>query len=188
MNEGASGERPTSIVILGASGDLTKRKLMPALFSLWRKGRLPERFRIVGFSRTEWSDDEYRAAMRDGLEEFASFPYGDDEWVAFAARLSYLSGDLSDLDSCECFAEELAALEGQSCNRLYYLATPPQLIAEIVTHIGQKGLLDEEEGSRRVVVEKPFGWDLDSARRLNRLIHRQLDDSQIYRIDHYLVK
>ncbi|MBI3960977.1 MAG: glucose-6-phosphate dehydrogenase, partial [Chloroflexi bacterium] len=184
----AASKSNTTIVIFGASGDLSQRKLLPGLFNLCRKGRLPAGFRIVGFALRPWDDATFQTAARSGVNEFAEFPFTSAEWDEFAPRLAYLSGDFSDPAAYRQLAERLAAAENGPADRLYYLATPPVFYAQIVSNLGAAGLSAETEGWRRVIIEKPFGHDEPSARALNQSIHRVLDERQIYRIDHYLGK
>jgi len=178
----------TTLVILGATGDLTQRKLIPALFNLCRKNRLQENLRIVGYGRKSWSDDDFRVAMRAGVDKSASYHFTEDEWNHMVARLSYRSGGFTEAADWHHLAAELAELEGGPTNRLYYLATLPDLFSGIVAGLGNAGLATEAEGWRRVIIEKPFGSDLPSAQALNHAIHQVLDEKQIYRIDHYLGK
>ncbi|HVO69232.1 MAG TPA: glucose-6-phosphate dehydrogenase [Aggregatilineaceae bacterium] len=187
MSQSASAE-PISLVIFGASGDLTERKLIPALFSLHRKQRLPDNIQIVGISRRPYSHDEYRDHLCDGLQKFAPDEFDPDAWESFAARVWYQSGDSKvdeDYDHLEAF---LAELEGGRANRLYYLAVAPTLYVPIVEQLGRHDMAKHERHWRRIVVEKPFGHDLASAQELNRLIHHVFDENQVYRIDHYLGK
>jgi len=179
---------PATIVILGASGDLTRRKLVPALYNLHREGRLPESARVVGFARRPYDHEEFRRLMREGAEEFSGATFDAAAWDDFAANLYYERGDLGtpgDYESLQAFLNEL---EGGPADRLYYLATAPGLYAPVVENLGATGMADEEEGWRRVVVEKPFGHDLDSARSLDEAIHAVFEERQVYRIDHYLGK
>jgi glucose-6-phosphate 1-dehydrogenase len=179
---------PVSIVIFGASGDLTERKLVPSLFNLCRKDRLPERFRIVGYGNTEFTDDQFRAHLKEGLKEFASFEYSEEEWERFAPNLAYLQGRYTDLADFKKLGNFLKDWENGSGNRVYYMATPPGIFPNIIDLLGLTDQLGEENGWRRVVIEKPFGTDLESARSLNAQIHKALNERQIYRIDHYLGK
>ena len=178
----------TTIVIFGASGDLTERKLIPALFNLYLKNRLPAAFRVVGTATSVCSDDEFRKTLREGVDASAPSPVAEEKWNGFAARIYYRPGDLTDPTSFERLATSLAELEGGPANRLYYLATPPRFFADTVAGLGHAGIVGETEGWRRVVIEKPFGSDLASAQALNESIHHVLDERQIYRIDHYLGK
>jgi glucose-6-phosphate 1-dehydrogenase len=177
-----------TIVIFGASGDLTQRKLIPALFNLCRKSRIPGEFRIVGFSNTEWSDADFRDTLRSGVDQFAEWKFTDEEWAEFSRRLFYRTGSFTDPADFERLSKTLTDLENGPVGRLYYLATPPRFFADIVTELGRAGLTAETQGWRRVVIEKPFGNDLASAEALNQALHQVLDESQIYRIDHYLGK
>jgi glucose-6-phosphate 1-dehydrogenase len=178
----------TSIVIFGASGDLTRRKLIPSLFNLFRKGRMPAQFRIIGHSKTLFSDDAFRTHFAEGLREFAEFRYTSEEWAAFAGHLAYQQGGYEDPADFNALATMLDGGESGGGNRLYYLATPPEFFACIVDCLGTTKQLRENGGWRRVVIEKPFGTDLASAQSLNREIHKTLRERQIYRIDHYLGK
>ena len=179
---------PTSIVIFGASGDLAARKLIPALFNLYSKRRLPSNLHILGFSRSKWSHDDYRQQMRASAEKFSGHPFSVQEWQEFSGRLSYRPGNFNEPEDFEQLAKSLGEFEPDRTNRLFYLATPPRFFAEIVALLAAKGLLTERDGWRRVVVEKPFGTDLESAHALNQALHKVLDERQIYRIDHYLGK
>ena len=178
----------TSIVIFGASGDLTHRKLVPALFNLYRKGRLPKLFQIVGFARRPYSHDEFRGLMQKGVQEFAGEAYSDQVWNEFASRLWYCRGNLDTRADYEALDHFLCDLEEDPANRLYYLATTPDYYTAVVNHLDHARMVSEDEGWRRVVVEKPFGHDLQSALDLNQRLHAVLKEQQIYRIDHYLGK
>jgi glucose-6-phosphate 1-dehydrogenase len=180
-----------AIVIFGAHGDLTKRKLLPALYRLAYERRLPASFSIVGNSRTALSDEAFRAGMHDAVKQFLEdSPFDEDVWASFARNLFYLAGDLTTPKLYADLKEKLKSL-GQS-NILYYLSTQPSFYEVIVDHLGQAGLAKEIPGAdcawRRIVIEKPFGHDLESARKLNAGIHRTFTEQQIYRIDHYLGK
>lgn len=180
----------TTIVIFGASGDLTRRKLIPALFHLYRKKRLWERWRIVGVSRSPMSDEEFRQKMEEGVKEFAKFDYTEEEWLSFAQGIHYLPGDLTQLDDLKRLDAMLLDSEGKDGldHRLYYLSIAPRLYDSALSNLGAANMVSEETGWRRVVIEKPFGHDLPTARALNDAVHDVLDESQIYRIDHYLGK
>ncbi len=183
-----ASESNTTIVIFGASGDLSQRKLLPGLFNLCRKGRLPGNFQIVGLASSPWDDQSFRDAAQTGVEQFTGYSYTQPEWDEFAPRLGYVTGNFGDPNAYTQLAQKLAAVEGGPANRLYYLATPPKFYAEIVDNLGAAGLSTQDEGWRRVIIEKPFGHDESSARNLNHSIHQVLDEAQIYRIDHYLGK
>lgn len=179
---------PISIVIFGASGDLTQRKLVPSLFNLYRKGRLPKQFRIVGYGNTAFSDDQFRNHLEDGMKQFSTFEYKEENWQAFAGNLVYQQGRYTDLADFKRLSGFLKDWEIPSGNRIYYMATTPGLFTNIIDLLGLTEQLTEYNGWRRVVIEKPFGTDLASARSLNKQIHKALNENQIYRIDHYLGK
>ena len=183
-------EGTTTIVIYGASGDLAQRKLMPALFNLRCKGRLPEDLRIVGLSRTEYTDDQFRELVWKGAQEIGELAARRDEWEMFARNVFYVSGDLGDPEGQGHLRKRLEELEGEDrlANRLFYLSVAPQLYESAVQSIAVAGLAKEDSGWRRVVIEKPFGRDLRSAQALNRVVHGVFDERQVYRIDHYLGK
>jgi glucose-6-phosphate 1-dehydrogenase len=179
---------PTSIVIFGASGDLTQRKLVPSLFNLFRKGRMPKEFHIVGYGNTAFTDEQFRVHLEEGMKQFASFKYKLEEWSAFAQNLAYQQGRYTDLADFKNLSTFLAKWEKGSGNRIYYMATPPGVFPNIIDLLGLTGQLEENHGWRRVVIEKPFGTDYASAHSLNEQIHKALNERQIYRIDHYLGK
>ena len=182
-----------TIVIFGASGDLCQRKLMPALYTLFHEGFLPEDFAIVGVARSKLSDEEFRSEMREAVEEHGRLGRLDPAfWSRFAARLHYLGGDLRDSASYDQLNTRLRELERERPDpsiRLYYLAIPPAAFPETLRHLSASGLSTKEHADRvRVVVEKPFGEDLESAVVLNRQVHEAFEERQVFRIDHYLGK
>ncbi|PKB73366.1 MAG: glucose-6-phosphate dehydrogenase [SAR202 cluster bacterium Io17-Chloro-G7] len=180
---------PTTIVIFGATGDLTRRKLIPALFQLACKGRLPRPFHIVAFARQQFSDDRFRDSLGDSVREFSQLALRADEWAAFAKKISYVRGDLDSPEDYVRLKQNLEGTEGNpNANRLYYLSVAPRFFGNVVTNLGSSGLGKEEGGWRRVVIEKPFGHDLPSAQLLNRAVHEVFSEEQVYRIDHYLGK
>src|SRR5262245_37736295 len=180
---------PNTIVIFGASGDLTSRKLVPALFSLRRKDRLPPATRIVGFARTKMSHDEWRKELTETTEKFAGKEWDAAAWQEFAGSIFYHPGDIGKPDDFKALAKLLDELEqGRQSTRLYYLSTAPQLYGPAVDRLGAAGLADESNGPRRVIIEKPFGTDLASAQHLNESVHKVFSERQVYRIDHYLGK
>jgi glucose-6-phosphate 1-dehydrogenase len=188
-----SVDEPFALVIFGASGDLTRRKLMPALWSLFAARTLPEPFTILAVSRTMMTDEEFRTRTRDAIQEFArTKPPSDHVWNRFASSLHYHAGDPKNPDLYSQLQARLEALEqrrgGGAPNRLFYCATPPSLYDDIVEHLGGSGLNRTEDGWTRIIVEKPFGRDATSARALNDQLRRVFAEDQIYRIDHYLGK
>ncbi len=182
---------PTMMVIFGATGDLARRKLLPALYNLNTDQLLPERFAVVGVGRQAMTREAYWERVSRDLQEFSALATErvKSEWVG--SRLAYVAGDFDDEALYVRLRDELSTLEetGDGVrNCLFYLATPPVLFGPIVERLGAAGLLSEESGWRRVIIEKPFGHDLESARTLNRLLGTLLQERQIYRIDHYLGK
>jgi glucose-6-phosphate 1-dehydrogenase len=178
----------TTIVIFGASGDLAHRKLLPALFNLYRKKRIPENFQILGFATRAWDDDKFRIEMDNAANEFCTYEYSSDEWREFAKHLHYMSGNFTSQEDYKRLSDKLKELEPGPSDRMFYLATAPRFFLQIVQSLGQTGLVDEHEGKRRVVIEKPIGTDLASAQALNQGISEVLQEHQIFRIDHYLGK
>jgi glucose-6-phosphate 1-dehydrogenase len=176
------------MVIFGASGDLTRRLLLPALYNLYGGHLLPESFRLVGFAFDQESDEEFRQQLGQHIRGFAAEGFDEALWNDLVGRMTYVQGDFNDTEAYARLIEHLGGLEALG-NVLFYLATSPDFFAPIVTHLGQSGLTRERmDAWRRVVVEKPFGHDLDSARELNGELLAHLEEHQIYRIDHYLGK
>ena len=194
MNRTSPETAPAAVIIFGASGDLTRRKLVPALHSLSCAGLLPADSRVLGLSRTPLSDDEFRQHLFQGVLDYARLkpqPGICEIWPRFADRHTYLAGDYDDPQTYRRLAQRLAQLDDQAGtqgNRLFYLATPPVLYPRIVEQLGRAGLNRSPSGWTRIIIEKPFGHDLASARQLNGQVHAVFDESQVYRIDHYLGK
>ncbi|MBL8099926.1 MAG: glucose-6-phosphate dehydrogenase [Anaerolineales bacterium] len=179
----------TTIIIFGASGDLTQRKLIPSLFNLFRKRRTPKELKIIGFGATEFSDDAFREHLLSGLKKFAGYEFTNEEWNLFAPNLCYISGKYAELEHFKKLSEQLKKFENnEEANRLYYMALPPSIFPTIIDNLDKSNLLHENGAWRRVVLEKPFGTDLESAITLNKQVHKALNEKQIYRIDHYLGK
>jgi glucose-6-phosphate 1-dehydrogenase len=178
---------PQAIVIFGASGDLTKRKLLPAFYHLFLRGLLPKGFAIVGYARTEWSDEEFRAHAHDGIQEFSPHAPGGEVWHDFSGHLSYLAGEFAnegEMDHLVQYLENIDKQFGTGGGRFFYAATPPAVYPDIVRRLGDTGL----HADAKIVFEKPFGRDLASAQELNASIHAVFNESQVFRIDHYLGK
>jgi glucose-6-phosphate 1-dehydrogenase len=180
---------PTALVIFGASGDLTRRKLLPALYHLARGERLPARFTVIGVARSPMTNAAFQQHLHDSLKEFAGVARPDDVSRALARGITYIQGEM---DDPALYARLKASMSerGTPPGVLFYLAIPPTVYGTVVEQLGATGLTrtDTPGGWRRVIVEKPFGTDLASARALNTLMHAHLDESQIFRIDHYLGK
>jgi glucose-6-phosphate 1-dehydrogenase len=180
---------PHTLVIFGASGDLTSRKLIPALYLLFVKERLPKQTRILGVARTAFTNEQWREQLAASTQKFLGKHFDAAKWESFAANVFYHPGDVDQADDFAALAKTLDQIEaGQSTTRLYYLAIAPRLYAPAIAHLGSAGLADESRGVRRIVVEKPFGTDLKSAQELNRATHQVFAENQVYRIDHYLGK
>jgi glucose-6-phosphate 1-dehydrogenase len=179
---------PCALVIFGASGDLTRRKLFPALYSLALRRLLPEKFAVVGVARSEESDDEFRERMKHAVQEFGRDKFKEDVWNWLADGMHYVATDFADEggeDHIAAVLNELDRSRGTAGNRVYYLAVPPDAISTLLHEIGERR---SAEGWTRVIIEKPFGHDLESARELNEEIKRHFTESEIFRIDHYLGK
>ncbi|HKE86833.1 MAG TPA: glucose-6-phosphate dehydrogenase [Vicinamibacterales bacterium] len=183
---------PCVMVIFGGSGDLTKRKLIPALYNLATNNLLRKEFAVVGIARSDMSTDDFRKKIDGDLHEFAPESIDPKIWERLQTAMYYMPGDLGDPARYDQLKAQLAEIDerhGTSGNRLYYLATAPQFFAEIVKQLAHAGLTREEDGTwQRVVIEKPFGRDLESARHLNQELTQVLHERQIFRIDHYLGK
>ncbi|MEL6578614.1 MAG: glucose-6-phosphate dehydrogenase [Cyanobacteria bacterium J06621_12] len=183
---------PCVIVIFGASGDLTKRKLIPALYNLASSNLLPDQFAVVGVARHSVTSEEFRQQMSQDFQEFAPANFDQKLWNWLEERIHYLPGEFQSADTysrLKTFLAEIDQKFGTAGNYLYYLATAPRFFCDIVAQLGNAGMTGENERQwRRVVIEKPFGQDLASAQTLNRQITSVLNECQIYRIDHYLGK
>jgi len=183
---------PCVMVIFGFSGDLARRKLIPALYNLATQGLLSREFAVVGLGRTPMNDDDARKKMTQDFKQFASGPIDADLWDWFIRRIYYLSGDFDNPDTYTQLKNTIAKADqehGCKGNCFFYLATAPDYFGDIVERLSNVGLMSEENGHwRRVIVEKPFGHDLDSAKALNQQLLKVASERQIYRIDHYLGK
>ncbi len=178
-------------VIFGASGDLTRSKLLPAIFNLAESGHLPQEFAILGVARPAIDQAEYRKQMREQVRQAEGEPLEPEKWKPIEDRLYYISGEFSDqalFDRLKATLADIRERHHIPPNYLFYLAVPPDLFGKVGDALSAAGLTSEDEGWRRVIVEKPFGYDLETARALNAELRRGLRESQIYRIDHYLGK
>ncbi len=183
---------PCTIVIFGASGDLTKRKLLPALYNLKALKLLPANFSVIGVAVSDWDDSEYRKRITEDIKEFATRPVDDTEWDDFVKRSYYVHGDFNDVETFNKLSAKIDSAQKEwklGGNVLFYLAVSPTFFAKVVEQLSSVGLTKEAENAwRRVIIEKPFGHDLASARALNTSLSSHISESQIYRIDHYLGK
>ncbi|MFJ8698054.1 glucose-6-phosphate dehydrogenase [Streptomyces ardesiacus] len=183
---------PSGLVIFGVTGDLSRRKLMPAVYDLANRGLLPPGFSLVGFARRDWEDQDFAQVVHDAVREHARTPFREEVWQQLSEGMRFIPGDFDDDQAFEQLhdaVEELDASRGTSGNYAFYLSVPPKFFPKVVQQLKKHGLTDAPDGSwRRAVIEKPFGHDLDSARDLNALVHEVFDPEQVFRIDHYLGK
>ena len=181
---------PCVIVIFGASGDLTHRKLIPALFDLFQAGLVTRHFAVLGFARSQLSNDDFRRTARDGIEHYSSgVMTSSRSWEEFSSCLHYMSGQFNEPASYQLLRERLDKIDaahGTQCNRVFYLATPPELFELITGQLGDAGLNQRKDDRSfvRLVIEKPFGVDLETARQLNGSVQHAFKESQVFRIDH----
>ncbi|PIG90803.1 glucose-6-phosphate dehydrogenase [Gloeocapsopsis sp. IPPAS B-1203] len=181
---------PQILVIFGASGDLTQRKLVPALYKLRRERRIPPETTIVGVARRDWSHEYFREHMREGIEQFSDGLGREELWQEFSQGLFYCSGDIDKPESYQKLKELLSELDGKrgtQGNRVFYLSVAPKFFPEAIQQLGDAGMLSDPV-KHRLVIEKPFGRDLASARSLNKIVQKVCREEQVYRIDHYLGK
>ena len=189
-----STAQPCTLIIFGASGDLTRRKLLPALYNLLLDGLLPSNYAVLGLGRKALSDDEFRGIARDGIEQFSRQTMNTEKWTDFQSRLFYINGEIDDSATFKQMKERLNDIETKfkiPGHRIFYLAIPPTAFSPSCEGLHQAGLIypaDNHSPFSRVIVEKPIGHDLESAKKINATIGGVFDESQIYRIDHYLGK
>jgi glucose-6-phosphate 1-dehydrogenase len=180
----------TVIVIFGATGDLTARKLIPALYNNFRKKRLPDQLSVIGFARRSWTSESFRDTMAAAIRQFAAVEFEETECKSFLSHLYYQQGEFEGSEHYQALAQRIRGIAGSDGNTLFYLATAPEFYPKVVEHLAEAELLTEtlQSGYRRIIIEKPFGRDLPSALALNQNLHQALKEEQIYRIDHYLGK
>src|ERR1700726_4167769 len=195
LREGLSARavpQPCTIVIFGATGDLTHRKLIPALYNLAADGELPPAVTVVGFARRKKNDDDFRRDLEEATRKFSRQSVRDEIWKTFAQSIFYHESDFGDESGYKSLAAKLDKIDkerGTRGNRLFYFAVGPDQFEPILKHLKAVGLNKAKEGSwARVIIEKPFGTDLASARELNRVVHNSFAEEQTYRIDHFLGK
>src|SRR5205085_720565 len=180
---------PCALVIFGASGDLTQKKLFPALYSLAFRRLLPQQFAVVGVARTEETDEEFKARMKEAVQQHSRDEFREDVWESLADGMRYIPTDFADEHGQSELDRMLAELDderGLKGNRVFYLAIPPSVFPTVVSALGRHR--SSREGWTRLIVEKPFGHDLDSAQKLTALIHEHFTEDEVFRIDHYLGK
>lgn len=183
-------EKPSErigFIIFGVTGDLTRRKLIPALYQLALADQLPDELKIIGFARREWDDEYLRNEMKKGVEKFSrTQPIDDEVLERLLSCMYYVQSTFGESEGYQRLQEKIEELEID--NRIYYLSTPPSEYGKIVTHLGEAELAHVDSGWARIVIEKPYGHDLESARELDKTVHQVFDEQQVYRIDHYLGK
>jgi glucose-6-phosphate 1-dehydrogenase len=183
---------PCGMVLFGVTGDLSRKKVMPAIYDLANRGLLPPGFSLVGFARRDWEDQDFQQIVHDSVREHARTPFSEDVWRQLAEGIRFVAGDLSDPEAYQRLkgtVAELDASRGTGGNHAFYLSIPPGLFPVVLEHLRTSGLADSREDAwRRVVIEKPFGHDLASAEELNRLVGDVFPSGSVFRIDHYLGK
>lgn len=188
------GAPPTVVVIFGASGDLTARKLVPAIFNLGLDNLLPGDFHLIGYSRSEMSDDAFRQSLDEAIGEHSRRPLNPEVWERVRQNTTYHAGGYDAPESFAALAEKIDTIErglGREVQRLFYISTPPSVFVPIIENLGASGMAGAHQHTKlasKVIVEKPFGKDLESARALNQTLNSVFEESQVYRIDHYLGK
>ncbi|MFJ6630474.1 glucose-6-phosphate dehydrogenase [Streptomyces sp. NPDC091376] len=183
---------PSGLVIFGVTGDLSRKKLMPAVYDLANRGLLPPGFSLVGFARREWDDQDFTQVVHDAVKEHARTPFREEVWQQLIQGVRFVQGDFDDDDAFENLKKtitELDQAQGTGGNFAFYLSVPPKFFPKVVKQLKKHGLADQADGSwRRAVIEKPFGHDLASAMELNSIVHEVFAPDQVFRIDHYLGK
>ena len=183
---------PCGLVIFGVTGDLSRKKLMPAIYDLANRGLLPPGFALVGFARRDWADQDFAKVVHDAVREHARTPFREEVWAQLAEGVRFVPGEFDDDEAFERLRrtiEELDKARGTGGNHAFYLSVPPKYFPDVVQQLKAHGLADSPEGAwRRVVIEKPFGRDLKSAQELNRIVDDVFPANSVFRIDHYLGK
>ncbi|MFI1012180.1 glucose-6-phosphate dehydrogenase [Streptomyces sp. NPDC020965] len=183
---------PSGLVIFGVTGDLSRKKLMPAIYDLANRGLLPPGFSLVGFARREWQDEDFAQEVHDAVKAHARTPFREEVWQQLNQGMRFVQGDFDDDDAFETLKKtivELDQAQGTGGNFAFYLSVPPKFFPKVVQQLKKHGLAEERDGSwRRAVIEKPFGHDLASAQELNQVVHEVFPPHEVFRIDHYLGK
>ncbi|TDU03651.1 glucose-6-phosphate 1-dehydrogenase [Streptomyces sp. 846.5] len=183
---------PSGLVIFGVTGDLSRKKLMPAVYDLANRGLLPPGFSLIGFARRDWEDEDFAKVVHDSVKEHARTPFREEVWQQLAKGMRFVQGEFVDDDAFEKLREtieELDKAQGTGGNFAFYLSVPPKFFPQVVQQLKAHGLADPPKGSwRRAVIEKPFGHDLKSAQELNQVVHSVFPRDEVFRIDHYLGK
>ncbi|HET59492.1 MAG TPA: glucose-6-phosphate dehydrogenase [Chloroflexi bacterium] len=181
-----NAQKKTALVIMGATGDLTQRKLIPSLFKLCQKGRLPANLDIIGFARREWDDEYFRQEMREGIQAFTPDQFIQSDWDHFSQRLHFFQGNFTNKEDFDRLSEYMHRHYGGHENHTYYMATSPEFFKTTIGYLADCNL--DDAGKNKIIIEKPFGSDYTSAHDLNEFIHQTFQEEQIFRIDHYLGK
>ncbi|MET9327358.1 glucose-6-phosphate dehydrogenase [Tsukamurella sp. NPDC003166] len=182
---------PSALVIFGVTGDLSRRKLMPAVYDLANRGLLPPGFSLVGFGRRPWSDEDFAATFREAAKKHSRTEFRDDVWDRLAEGIRFVQGEFHDHDAFDRLSQALVSLDetrGTGGNTAFYLSVPPDAFPTVCEQLKRSGLADQQDGWRRVVIEKPFGHDLESAKKLNGVVNDVFPEQSVFRIDHYLGK
>ncbi|MFG3353875.1 glucose-6-phosphate dehydrogenase [Streptomyces sp. NPDC048001] len=183
---------PSGLVIFGVTGDLSRKKLMPAVYDLANRGLLPPGFSLVGFARREWQDEDFAQEVHDAVKEHARTPFREEVWHQLIQGMRFVQGTFDDdaaFEQLKSTIEELDKAQGTGGNFAFYLSVPPKFFPKVVRQLKKHGLADQKEGSwRRAVIEKPFGHNLETAKELNQVVHEVFPSDEVFRIDHYLGK
>ncbi|MCX4727276.1 glucose-6-phosphate dehydrogenase [Streptomyces sp. NBC_00963] len=183
---------PSGLVIFGVTGDLSRKKLMPAVYDLANRGLLPPGFSLIGFARRDWEDEDFAQVVHDSVKEHARTPFREEVWQQLIQGMRFVQGDFDDdaaFATLKSTIEELDKQQGTGGNFAFYLSVPPKFFPKVVQQLKKHGLADQRNGSwRRAVIEKPFGHDLKSAQELNKVVHEVFPPNEVFRIDHYLGK
>lgn len=183
---------PSGLVIFGVTGDLSRKKLMPAVYDLANRGLLPPGFSLIGFARRDWEDEDFAQVVHDAVKEHSRTPFREEVWQQLSQGMRFVQGNFDDdvaFETLRATIEELDKAQGTGGNFAFYLSVPPKFFPKVVQQLKKHGLADQKEGSwRRAVIEKPFGHDLESAQELNQLVHDVFPPNEVFRIDHYLGK
>ncbi len=183
---------PSGLVIFGVTGDLSRKKLMPAVYDLANRGLLPPGFSLIGFARRDWENEDFTQIVHDAVKEHARTPFREEVWQQLIQGMRFVQGNFDDdaaFETLKATIQELDKAQGTGGNFAFYLSVPPKFFPKVVQQLKKHGLADQKEGSwRRAVIEKPFGHDLASAQELNRIVHEVFPANEVFRIDHYLGK
>jgi len=182
---------PCGLVIFGVTGDLSRKKLMPAVYDLANRGLLPPGFALVGFARREWASQDFTQVVHDAVKQYSRTPFREEVWEQLAEGFRFVPGDFSDDDAFDTLRQTISELDkerGTNGNHAFYLSIPPRFFSTVVGQLKEHGLADQQDAWRRVVVEKPFGSDLGTARELNAVVSEVFPPESVFRIDHYLGK